>query len=124
MFWNLAADVVVVIHLFWIAFIIAGGVIARWIRWVKWIHIGSLSFSVLLQIFRWICPLTRLEGWLRQRADPAAGYPGDFIAHYAERLVYLPASPWMVLAATAVIVLIWVWVYWPRSDGDMRTFLG
>ena len=122
MFWNVVADVVVVIHLLWIAFVVAGAAIGRRIAWVKWLHIGAVLFSVLLQIFHWVCPLTLLEVWLRRRTDATAGYPGDFIAHYAERLVYLPASPGLILAATFVLVGLSAWVYWPRSGRDVRTF--
>ncbi len=60
MAWKLAADLVVVIHLLWILFIIFGALIGRRIIWVKWLHIGALAFSVVLQIFQWICPLTYL----------------------------------------------------------------
>ena len=117
MLWTFAADAVVVIHLLWIVFIIAGASIGRRIVWIKWLHIGSLLFSLAMQLFHWICPLTRLEVWLRRRGNPTAGYAGDFIAHYAERLVYLPAPPQAVLAATIVIVSLSAWAYWPRQPG-------
>ena len=115
-FWTLAADFLVVIHLLWIVFLIGGAMIGRWIVWVKWLHVGALTFSLLLQVFRWICPLTFLEVWLRRRADPSGGYPGDFLAHYAERLVYLPVPPDAVLLATVFIVGLSAWAYWPRPD--------
>ncbi len=115
MHWNLAADLVVLIHLLWIAFIIGGAVIGRRIGWVRWLHVGALTFSILLQLFRWICPLTFLEVWLRRQADPTAAYPGDFLAHYAQRLVYLPAPPEAVFFATVVIVSLSAWAYWPCS---------
>lgn len=114
MWWNFAADAVVVIHLLWIAFIIVGAAVGRRIVWVKWLHLGALLFSVLLQIFHWICPLTFLEVWLRRRADTTAGYPVDFIAHYAERLVYLPAPPEAIFALTIVIVGFSARMYWPQ----------
>ena len=113
MLWNLAADTVVLIHLLWIGFIIAGAWIGRRITWVKRLHIGALIFSLALQVFHWICPLTLLEVWLRQHTNPTAGYAGDFIAYYAERLVYLPAPPEAVLVATIVIVSFSAWMYWP-----------
>lgn len=91
MAWKITADVIVVVHFLWILFIICGALIGRWVRWVKWLHVGALAFSVCLQLFQWTCPLTHLEVWLRQRHNPALGYVGDFLAHYAERLVYLPA---------------------------------
>src|SRR5574341_1842601 len=120
MLWNLAADLVVFIHLLWIVFIIGGAVIGRRTVWVKWLHVGALTFSFLLQGFHWICPLTYLEVWLRRGADPSAGYPGDFLAHYAERLVYLPAPPAAVFCATVLIVGLSLWAYWPRSPRNEK----
>ena len=115
-FWTLAADFVVVIHLLWIAFLIGGAMIGRRIVWVKWLHGGALTFSLLLQAFHWICPLTFLEVWLRRQADSGGGYPGDFLAHYAERLVYLSAPPPAVFCATVLIVCLSLWAYWPPPD--------
>ena len=117
MLWNLAADLVIVIHLLWILFLIGGAAIGRRTAWVKWLHVGALVFSLLLQLFQWTCPSTYLEVWLRRQADPRGGYPGDFLAHYAERLVYLPAPPPAVFCATVLIVCLSLWAYWPRSDG-------
>ncbi|MDA2911856.1 DUF2784 domain-containing protein [Nitrospiraceae bacterium AH_259_D15_M11_P09] len=118
MAWKITADVIVVVHFLWILFIICGALIGRWVRWVKWLHVGALAFSVCLQLFQWTCPLTYLEVWLRQRHDPALGYVGDFLAHYAERLVYLPAPRGVVFAVTLLVVGVTVWAYWPRSQRD------
>ena len=118
MLWKLAADFVVLTHLLWILFIIFGAFLGCRVVWIKWVHIGALTFSVLLQLFHWICPLTHLEVWLRQRHDPSLAYTGEFIAHYAERLVYLRADRWAVLGVTLVIVGLSLWAYWPRArDG-------
>ncbi len=115
MLWKLAADAVVVIHLLWILFIIAGALIGRRIAWVKWVHVGALIFGVLLQVFHWICPLTHFEYWLRLQHDPSLAYTGDFIAHYAERLVYLRVPPEVTLGVLLVIVGLSGWAYWPKS---------
>ena len=115
MLWKLAADVVVVVHLLWIVFIICGALIGRRVVWVKWLHIGSLIFSVLLQVFQWICTLTYLEVWLRGHHDPSLAYTGDFIAHYAEQLVYLTAPRTVLLGATFLVIGLSVWAYWPRG---------
>jgi hypothetical protein len=104
MIFKVAADLVVLFHLSWILFLIFGALIGRRIAWVKWVHVGALVFSLLLQLFGWICPLTYLEVWLRRQHDPSIGYTGDFLAHYAERLVYLQVSPWAVFIATLLVV--------------------
>jgi hypothetical protein len=102
--YKIAADLIVVIHLAWILFLIFGALVGRYITWVKWLHIGGLVFSLLLQIFSWYCPLTYLEAWLRARHDPSLSYTGSFIAYYAERLVYLEISRAAVFVLTLLVV--------------------
>lgn len=116
MLFTLAADMVVILHLFWILFIMFGALFGRRVPWVKWLHGGTLAFSVLLQVFGWTCPLTSLEVWLRARSGAGQGYTGDFLAHYAEQLVYLSIPPAFVLMATLVIVGISLWAYRPQVN--------
>lgn len=111
MAYKIAADLVVITHLLWILFLILGALIGYRLRWVMWLHLAGLAYSVPMQIFSWICPLTRLEVWLRQRHDPALAYPGSFIAHYAEGLVYLRVDPAQVFGATLLIVIVNMGVY-------------
>lgn len=116
MLFKIAADLVVLFHLLWILFILVGALIGRLVAWVKWLHVGALVFSLLLQWFRWTCPLTYLEIWLQRQHDPSLGYRGDFLAHYAERLVYLQVSPPLVFLATLLVVGLSAWAYsfYPR----------
>ena len=115
MAWKLAADFVVLIHLLWIVFIIGGALIGRRVRWIKWVHIAALTFSIPLQVFGWVCPLTFLENWLRHRHHPSLSYSGDFIAQYADRLVYLQAPRSVIFVITLIIVALSAWAYWPRQ---------
>lgn len=109
----LAADLVVLIHFLWIVFLIFGAVPGvRW-PWVKWTHLAALAFSVLLQLFGWICPITHLEAWLR-RAAGAAPYEGTFIGHYLERVVYAPLPPNVVFIGTMLVVGASLWAYFGR----------
>lgn len=117
MLWKLAADAVVLVHLFWILFILLGALIGRHVAWVKWLHLGALAFSFCLQVFDWVCPLTYLEVWLRRQHDPSLGYAGDFLAHYAAEVVYLSLPPDVVLAVTLLVISLSFWAYWGRSAG-------
>ncbi|MFH0765430.1 MAG: DUF2784 domain-containing protein [Calditrichota bacterium] len=99
---SLLADIVVATHLIWIGFLIFGALIGRKIRPVMWLHLGSLVFSVVLQINYWICPLTHLEVWLRGKSGGA--YSGPFIQRYVERLVYLNVSRTAVFVGTVVVI--------------------
>jgi cytochrome c biogenesis protein CcdA len=118
MVFKVAADLVVLFHLLWILFLIFGAFLGKHRAWVKWLHLGALTFSVSMQLFHWTCPLTSLELWLRRQHDPALGYTGDFLAHYAEQLVYLRISPSIVLVATLAVVGFSAWAYWPGAARD------
>ena len=81
------ADLVLVVHFAFLAFVVAGGAfVLRWPR-VAWVHVPAVIWGVLIEFFGWICPLTPLEIALRHRAGEAA-YTGGFIAHYVMRVIY------------------------------------
>ena len=115
MTWKLAADAVLLIHFLWILFILFGALIGRFVAWVKWLHLGALLFSLCLQLFGWVCPLTRLEVWFSRKHDPSLGYAGDFLAHYVEQLVYVRLPPAAILAATVFVAALSIWAYWGRT---------
>jgi len=100
--YSILADIVVAVHLLWIMFLIFGALVGWKVRWVMWLHLGSLGFSVVLQVFGWLCPLTHLEVWLRAKSGWA--YSGMFIQHYVEKLVYLDVSRTAVFVGTAVVI--------------------
>jgi polyferredoxin len=64
-----------------------------------------------------LCPLTTLEMALRERAGDAV-YPGSFIAHWLEALLYYEAPAWVFTACYTVfgflVVASW-YVIRPRS---------
>ena len=101
--YNIAADIVVAIHFGWILFLIGGAFIGRRVRWVMWTHLAALGYSVLLQSFSWICPLTYLEVWLRNRGEGET-YAGSFIGHYLERLVYVEVPQGWLFFFTGIVI--------------------
>lgn len=103
-----AADALVVLHLFWIVFLILGALPGSHWPWVKWTHLGALAFSIALQVFGWICPLTHIEVWLRSLGG-AQPYEGTFIRHYIEQVVYAEIPRGALLIGTLVVV---AWSWW------------
>jgi len=106
MMYHWLADVVVLIHGAFVAFVILGEFIAlRW-RWLVWVHLPAAIWGVLIEYAGWICPLTPLENALRARAGES-GYSGDFIEHYILRALYphglTPATRW-ILGSIALVV--------------------
>jgi hypothetical protein len=90
MLYKLLADAVAVLHLLFVAFAVAGGLLAlRW-RWMPWLHLPALAWGATVEFTGWICPLTPLENRLRA-AGGEAGYSGGFVDHYLLPLLY-PAA--------------------------------
>jgi len=108
-----AADFVVFIHLLWIVFLILGAWPGMHWTWVKWAHLTALGFSVLLQVFGWVCPITHLEVWLR-RVGGGRAYEGTFVGQYLERIVYMQLPTGFLLTGTAIIIVISLWIYFGR----------
>lgn len=101
---GLLADAVVFVHLAFIAFIVAGGLLAlRW-PWAAWLHLPLAVWGVVVHWMGWICPLTPLENWLRQRAG-GTGYQSGFVEHYIIPVLY-PAGygPRLALVLGAVVL--------------------
>jgi hypothetical protein len=87
MAYRVLAELVVVVHLVYLAFIAVGGVLAwRWRRLI-WPHLIALGVAFASVTVGFDCPLTNLEKWLRRLAgdDP---YEGGFIDHYIIGTVY------------------------------------
>ncbi len=99
--WIGLANLVVWLHLGWIAFLVFGVIPGRRIRWVRRAHLAGLGLAVALTALGWLCPLTHLEVWLLRQGG-AAGYSGTFLGRLAEAIVYAPVSRWVVLAAVFV----------------------
>lgn len=98
------ADVVVVIHFAFIAFVIGGmGAILvgialrrRWARnfWFRALHLAAITIVVLQALAGVICPLTTLEDYLRVRGGEE-GYPGSFIGYWVHELIFYQGPPWV-----------------------------
>lgn len=81
------ADVVLVVHLAFVLFVLLGGLLAlRWPR-LAWVHLPVALYGVIIEYVGFVCPLTPLEVWLRQRGGEA-GYEGGFIEHYITAALY------------------------------------
>ncbi len=111
MLYRVLADIVVLVHLLWILFLIGGAYWGRKNGVVVLIQGAGLVFAVASQIFGWYCPLTHLEDWLRDKHATVQVYPGSFIAHYAEQLVYVDVSPATIFVSTNVLIIVNVWIY-------------
>ena len=81
------ADLVLVVHLLFILFVVAGALLVlRW-RFVAWLHVPAAVWGAWLEFSGAICPLTPVENWLRKGAGQS-GYEGAFVEHYLVPLIY------------------------------------
>ena len=120
---RLAADLLLVLHASFIAFVVLGLVLVivggllswSWVRnrWFRTVHVVCIGIVVIQAWVGMICPLTTWEMDLRRAAgDP--GYDGSFVAHWLSELIYYEAPWWVfVVAYTAfgmLVVISWFWV--------------
>ncbi len=84
-----AAQAVLLLHLAFVLFAVAGSALVCWRLRMAWLHLPALAWGVWIELSHGICPLTTLENALLQRAG-ASGYGGGFIEHYLMPLLYPP----------------------------------
>jgi hypothetical protein len=89
MWYRIAADLVLVVHLLFIGFVV-GGVFLAW-RWprIVWVHLPAMVYGALVEFIGFTCPLTPLQNYLRRRGGET-GYSGGFISHYLIQVIYPP----------------------------------
>src|SRR5258706_11787799 len=87
MFYRFLADSVVVFHLSFVIFVIAGGVLV--VRWKKvaLLHIPAILWGMYVEWSGAMCPLTPLENRFRE-AGGGTAYQGGFIDHYIIPTLY------------------------------------
>lgn len=120
---QLIADLVLVGHAAFVAFvvfglvlIVAGGMLGwSWVRnrWFRVAHLVCIGIVVAQSWLGVICPLTTLEMSLRRQAG-AAAYEGSFISHWLGELLYYQAPAWVFVTAYtlfgALVLISWFWV--------------
>lgn len=100
----LLADLILLLHLAFIVFVVAGGLLAlRWPR-IAWLHLPAAAWGAAVELFGWICPLTPLENRLRL-AGGEAYTEGDFIARLLLPLIYPDALTREIQLGLGLIVL-------------------
>jgi hypothetical protein len=103
---RLIADLLVVAHLLFIIFVVAGGLFVLYRPGLALLHLPSAVWGAAVEIFGWVCPLTPLENYFRSLGG-AAAYRGDFIEHYLIPLIYpenLTASTQYILGILVIAI--------------------
>lgn len=90
MFAIITADFVVIVHLTFIIFVVAGGFLTLKWRRLVYFHPPAALWGAWIEFSGRLCPLTPAEQQLR-RVGGAAGYSGTFVEHYLLPVIY-PAN--------------------------------
>src|SRR5437762_13968602 len=106
------AILVLVVHLGFIFFVALGGLLV--LRWpmMAWLQLPAAVWGVLIEYAGWVCPLTPLENWFRERAGEP-GYAGGFIDHYLTAAIYpqgLTRTMAVLLGTFALLVNLFVYI--------------
>ena len=104
LFYRIAADGTVIVHLGIVAFILLGLILTiigtcrkwNWVRnaWFRGIHLSGIVFIVWQSWVGQTCPLTTWEKNLRTLAGEKT-YEGDFIANWFHDAMFFTAPPWV-----------------------------
>ncbi len=104
MWFSIAAEVIVILHLGFIIFVVVGALLVLKWRWAIFLHIPAALWGALIEFQGWGCPLTPLEKSLRAAAGQA-GYPEGFIGHYLLPIIY-PGSLTRELQITFGLIVV------------------
>jgi hypothetical protein len=121
MIYRLGADLVLIVHLGFVLFVVLGGLLVlRW-TWLIWIHLVAVFWGALIEFCGFVCPLTPLEGRLRELGGEVR-YQGDFIGHYITEVLYpsgltRPLQMWLGILVLLSNVLVYGYVLVRKSHG-------
>lgn len=106
MMYRLLADLAMVAHFAFLAYLALGGFLAwRWRRTI-WAHLAVVVWGLASVVTGVDCPLTHVEDWARRRAGESGLPAGGFIDHYIEGVIYPEEYTNLARLAVAIAVFI------------------
>ena len=123
MIYRLLADGLVFVHLAFVVFVVAGGLLVLWRPGLRWVHLPAAAWGALIEFTGWICPLTPWEMELRRRGGQE-GYAGGFVEHYVLPVLYPEGLTLGVQVALGFLVIgvnvIFYAFVWHRARASRR----
>ncbi|MGH7261158.1 MAG: DUF2784 domain-containing protein [Nitrospiraceae bacterium] len=116
---TLFADIVLVTHFLFVAFVVGGLAVIwlgaalkwAWIRnfWFRAAHLGAIGFVAAESLVGVLCPLTVLEDALRQGGQPHS----SFIQRWVSRLLYydLPEHIFTIVYVLFALIVALTFMY-------------
>ena len=118
------SNLVLIAHLAFVLFAVLGGfLVLKW-KSLAWIHVPTFFWGALIELAGWVCPLTPLENWLREK-DGGLVYRTDFIEHYILSLLYpttLTRNSQIILGlfVLSVNLGLYGWIFWRTAQKKAR----
>jgi len=136
-FYLVLADLVLVVHAAFVAFVIVGllliwiGWLRRWafVRnfWFRAAHLAAIGVVAAESVAGFVCPLTTWEDRLRLLAGGEQRYQESFVQHWLHRVMFFDLSEnvfTIIYLAFFLAVALGLWLVpprWPRRDsGEIK----
>jgi hypothetical protein len=116
----LVANLMLAIHLAWLALVIFGAIWTRGRPVWTVLHILALVWGIVVELGPLPCPLTLAEGYFEARAGLPA-YQGSFLLHYLDAIIYPNLPSWIVIAAGVAVCALNLSIYgrrWHRASAS------
>ena len=98
------------LHAAYITWVILGAFFTRGRPRLAALHVATLVYGMIVEIFGFWCPLTALEEWLEVRGNVPA-YQGPFLLHYLDAVVYPDIPPNLLIAGAVAVCILNLWIY-------------
>ena len=85
--YELAADLILIVHFIFIIFVVFGALLFFVVKKIVFIHIPAFIWGSYIELTHSICPLTYLENWFLDKANLTI-YSEGFIENYIVPIVY------------------------------------
>ena len=109
--YELFANLTFIIHLFFILFVIFGGLFFFIFSKIIYIHFPALLWGIYIEFTNSTCPLTYLENWLLYKGGLST-YSNDFINNYLFQIIYpesLTAEVQTFIGITLIFINIFIY---------------
>lgn len=120
------ANVIIVIHFFFILFVLFGGfLVLKWPGFI-WLHLPAIIWGFLVELNGWLCPLTPWENHFRELAGKLV-YEGDFVGQYLIPVIYpaeLTREMQYLFAGVVVLINTLVYFFIWRKHKKLRSAQG
>lgn len=115
MLYRIAADLVILMHFLWIAFVVLGFPLFLYLNLPRWriAHLLAVIATVIMQLTLTACPLTYIEVYLKSKGKSGQVYPGQFMIETIEKLIYIEdLTLEKITYATIVFLIVVLLSFW------------